>query len=47
MVCRRARGALIIDNAKCAIVKACIYDPVVQRAYAECAEGYGFKIDRK
>ena len=36
---------LIIDNAKCAIVKACIYDPVVQRAYAECAEGYSFKID--
>src|SRR5215207_133163 len=36
---------LIIDNAKCAIVKACIYDPVVQRAYAECAEGYSFRID--
>jgi len=36
---------LIIDNAKCAITKACIYDPQVQRAYAECAEGYAFKID--
>lgn len=36
---------LIIDNAKCAITKACYHDPVVQRAYAECAEGYGFKID--
>ena len=36
---------LIIDNAKCAITKACRHDPVVQRAYAECAEGYGFKID--
>jgi len=36
---------LIIDNAKCAIVKACTHDPLVQRAYAECAEGYGFKID--
>ena len=36
---------LIIDNAKCAIVKACSHDPLVQRAYAECAEGYGFKID--
>jgi len=34
-----------IDNAKCAIVKACRFDPLVQRAYAECAEGYGFKID--
>ena len=36
---------LIIDNAKCAIVKACRHDPLVQRAYAECAEGYGFKIE--
>jgi transposase len=35
----------IIDNAKCAITKACVYEPNVQRAYAECAEGYGFKID--
>ena len=24
---------------------ACVHDPLVQRAYAECAEGYGFKID--
>ncbi len=36
---------LTIDNAKCAIIRACRRDPVVQRAYAECAEGYGFKID--
>jgi transposase len=36
---------LIIDNAKCAITRACARDPVVQRAYAECAEGYGFRID--
>ena len=36
---------IVIDNAKCAITKACARDPVVQRAYAECAEGYGFKID--
>lgn len=36
---------VIIDNPKCAIVKACRHDPLVQRAYAECAEGYGFKID--
>jgi transposase len=35
----------IIDNPKCAITRACVRDPVVQRAYAECAEGYGFKID--
>jgi transposase len=26
---------IIIDNAKCAITKACYYDPVVQRAYAD------------
>lgn len=36
---------IIIDNPKCAITRACRFDPVVQRAYAECAEGYGFKID--
>ena len=36
---------VIIDNPKCAITHACARDPVVQRAYAECAVGYGFKID--
>ncbi|MCA3074796.1 MAG: IS21 family transposase [Rhodocyclaceae bacterium] len=36
---------LIIDNAKCAITRACASDPLVQRAYGECALGYGFKID--
>ncbi len=35
---------LIIDNPKCAITKACYHDPQVQRAYADCAEGYGFLI---
>lgn len=25
--------------------KACRHDPLVQGAYAECAEGYGFRID--
>jgi len=38
-------GRIIIDNAKCAITKACINDPTVQRAYAEYAEGYLFRID--
>jgi transposase len=38
-------GRIIIDNAKCAITQACSHDPEVQRAYAECAEGYGFRID--
>jgi hypothetical protein len=36
---------IIVDNAKCAIIKACSHDPLVQRAYAECAEGYGFRIE--
>jgi len=35
---------VIIDNPKCAITKACYTDPVVQRAYSEYAEGYGFLI---
>ena len=35
---------ITIDNPKCAITKACYYDPIVQRAYGECAEGYGFMI---
>ena len=34
----------IIDNAKCAIVKACFHDPTVQRSYGEYAEAYGFRI---
>ena len=33
---------VIIDNPKCAITRACVRDPQVQRAYAEA---YGFKID--
>jgi len=41
----RVPGRLIIDNPKCAITRACARDPLVQRSYAECAEGYGFKID--
>ncbi|MCL4746649.1 MAG: IS21 family transposase [Burkholderiaceae bacterium] len=35
---------LIIDNAKCAITRAVVDDPEVQRAYAECAQGYGFLV---
>jgi transposase len=35
---------VIIDNAKCAIIKACRYDPEVQRSYADYAQGYGFMI---
>lgn len=32
---------IIIDNPKCAITRVCNTDPTVQRAYAECAEGFG------
>ena len=35
---------VIIDNPKCAITRATIDDPQVQRAYAECAQGWGFQI---
>ena len=35
---------IVIDNAKCAIVRACVREPEVQRSYAECAEGYSFLI---
>lgn len=41
----RVPERVIIDNPKCAITRACVRDPLVQRAYAECAEGYRFKID--
>ena len=34
----------VIDNPKCAMTKACYHDPDVQRAYADCAEGYAFLI---
>lgn len=35
---------LVIDNLKAAIARATVHDPVVQRAYRECAEHYGFLI---
>ena len=35
---------VIIDNAKCAIIRACYTDPEVQRSYGEFAEGYAFLI---
>lgn len=37
-------GKLIIDNAKCAITRACFREPQVQRSYSQLAEGYGFII---
>ena len=35
---------IIIDNPKCAITRACYYDPEVQRSYGGLAEGYGFLV---
>jgi transposase len=35
---------IVPDNLKAAVVKAVLYDPVLQRAYRECAEHYGFLI---
>jgi transposase len=35
---------LIIDNPKCAITKACYYQPTTQRSYKELAQSYGFII---
>jgi transposase len=36
---------IVPDNLKAAIVRASFTEPVVQRAYRECAEHYGFLID--
>lgn len=35
---------VVVDNLKAAITHATLYDPIVQRAYRECAEHYGFLI---
>jgi transposase len=35
---------VVVDNLKAAIVRAAFHDPVVQRAYRECAEHYAFLI---
>jgi transposase len=37
-------GKLIMDNLKPAIIKAVLYDPLVNKTYRECAEHYGFII---
>jgi hypothetical protein len=36
---------IILDNLKSAILRPNTYDPVFNRAYAECAKHYGFIID--
>jgi transposase len=36
---------VVLDNLKAAILQASVHQPLVQRAYRECAEHYGFLID--
>jgi transposase len=36
---------IVLDNLKAAILRASVHDPLVQRAYRECATHYGFRID--
>jgi transposase len=36
---------VMVDNLKSGVVKADIYDPVVNRAYAECERHYQFVVD--
>ena len=36
---------LVPDNAKVAVIKACLYEPQVNRTYAEMAAHYGCKRD--
>ena len=35
---------IIIDNATCAITKACYYEPKMQRSYEDFAQEYGFMV---
>jgi transposase len=36
---------VVLDNLKAAILRASVHDPMVQRAYRECATHYSFRID--
>ncbi|MEO5358288.1 MAG: IS21 family transposase [Nitrospirae bacterium YQR-1] len=36
---------IILDNLKSGVIKPNTYDPVMNRAYADCARHYGFIID--
>jgi transposase len=39
-----APALLVPDNAKVAVIKACLYDPQVNRSYAEMAAHYGSSV---
>ncbi len=38
-------GRLVVDNLKTGVLKADLYDPLLNRAYAEMAEHYGALVD--
>ncbi len=38
-------GRIVLDNLKSGILRPNTYDPIFNRAYAECAKHYGFIID--
>ena len=43
---RRRAALLVPDNTKVAVIKACLYEPQVNRTYAEMAAHYGTAICR-
>ncbi len=36
---------IVLDNLKAAVLHASVHEPMAQRAYRECAQHYGFRID--
>ncbi len=36
---------LVIDNLRSGVIKADIYDPTINRSYADCERHYGFTVD--
>ena len=43
MICGVPR-LIVPDNAKVAVIKACLYEPQVNRTYAEMAAHYGAAV---
>ena len=38
-------ATIVLDNLKAGVIKPNIYDPTINRAYAECERYYGFVVD--
>jgi hypothetical protein len=36
---------IVIDNLKAGVIKADVYDPIINRAYADCERHYSFVVD--